>query len=316
MKKQRGRPLDGILLLNKPLGLSSNQALQTVKKIYFAQKAGHTGSLDPLATGMLPICFGEATKFSQFLLDADKEYETTAQFGIITTTADAEGEVVERYSVADLTKDKVLAILPQFRGETTQVPSMYSALKHQGKALYEWAREGITIEREARPIHIKKLELTAFDDEKKTANFIVQCSKGTYIRNLVEDIGRALGCGAYVSQLHRTSVGNLPLDMLTLPQLEAWRSEQAFAPLDACILPLDVLAKNIPKWILTPWQANQLLNGQVPAECSLPATPLVALYNEKQAFLGLAEIDNSGTVTVKRLINQSMLTPRAEKICE
>src|SRR3990167_2002520 len=193
--------VDGILLLNKPLGLTSNAALQQVKRYYHAEKAGHTGSLDPLATGMLPICFGEATKFSQYVLLSDKTYLATGLLGTKTSTGDAEGEIIASIDKVNVSEDALLAVLKGFQGETLQLPSMFSALKHQGIPLYRYARKGIVIEREPRPIQIHELQLVGYDGKQFVIK--VSCTKGTYIRNLIEDIGEKLGTFAYVNQLHR-----------------------------------------------------------------------------------------------------------------
>lgn len=218
-KRRKGRAINGVLLLDKPHGLSSNHALQTVKRIYFAQKAGHTGALDPLATGMLPICLGEGTKFSQFLLDTDKTYQVTAKLGIRTTTSDAGGEVVSEKEV-NVSDEQLSEALDSFRGTTKQTPSMYSALKYQGKPLYKYAREGIEVPRESRDITVFSLELLRFEHEEVELN--IHVSKGTYIRTIVDDLGELLGCGAHVSDLRRLAVGDYPVDkMVTLSQLEA-----------------------------------------------------------------------------------------------
>src|SRR3990167_9071748 len=204
-RKHKGRNLSGLLVLDKPVGITSNAALQQVKALYQASKAGHTGSLDPLASGMLIICFGEATKFSQYLLDADKTYEVHAKLGEKTTTGDAEGEIVTRQSVPTFSKNEIEKVLENFRGEIRQIPSMYSAIKYQGKPLYEYARAGIEVERQARPIFIYELVLRSI--EKQECHLFVHCSKGTYIRTLIENIGDKLRCGAHVAGLRRLSIG-------------------------------------------------------------------------------------------------------------
>ena len=207
-RRQRGRPVSGVFILNKPSGMSSNDALQRVKYLMFADKAGHTGSLDPLATGVLPICLGEATKFSHFLLDSDKGYRSTFRFGIQTETGDSDGGVVAQQSAAKLNKKAVEKAIAPFRGDIMQVPSMYSALKHNGEPLYKLARQGITVEREARPCTIFQYDLLDFRaGEVAEADVFVHCTKGTYIRTLAEDLGKALGVGAHVSMLHRTQAG-------------------------------------------------------------------------------------------------------------
>ncbi len=202
-RRRKGRPINGVILLDKPTGISSNDALQKVKRIYFAEKAGHTGALDPLATGMLPICLGEATKFSQFLLDSDKRYRVIAKLGERTNTSDSDGEVVETRPV-DVTLDKLKACIDQFRGESDQVPSMFSALKYQGKPLYEYARKGIEVPRESRKITVYEIVLHRFEGDE--VEMEVHCSKGTYIRTIVDDLGEMLGCGAHVTMLRRTGV--------------------------------------------------------------------------------------------------------------
>src|SRR5579862_9142002 len=225
------RQIHGILLLDKPLGMTSNAALQKVKRLFNAKKAGHTGSLDPLATGMLPICFGEATKFSQFLLESDKCYQVEAKLGVKTRTGDAEGEVIAVKPVMDLTCERLEAVLSQFVGQIQQIPPMYSALKIQGKPLYELARQGIEIPREARSVQIYRLQLIDFQAE--TLKFEVQCSKGTYVRTLVEDIGELLGCGAHVSALRRTVV--LPYNEIKMYTLDALEEIHQQFGMDALI---------------------------------------------------------------------------------
>jgi tRNA pseudouridine55 synthase len=246
--------VDGVLLIDKPVGLSSNDALTRVKRIVNAKKAGHTGTLDPFATGLLPLCFGEATKFSQDLLEADKTYLATVHLGITTTTGDTEGEVLETRDV-DVTTEQVEAALARFRGPILQVPPMYSALKRDGKALYEYAREGVTLEREARPVTIHELELVAIAAPFLTMR--VTCSKGTYVRVLGEDIGAALGCGAHLSALRRVQVGSLTTaNMVTLEELQAHEN-----PL-SLLAPVDALLSTFPRVDLTPELEKRFLNGQ------------------------------------------------------
>nr|WP_223469137.1 tRNA pseudouridine(55) synthase TruB [Massilia soli] len=246
--------VDGVLLLDKPVGLSSNDALIKAKRVLNAKKAGHTGTLDPFATGLLPLCFGEATKFSQDLLEADKTYETTVHLGITTNTGDTEGEAIATRDVA-VTVEQIEAVLAQFRGPILQVPPMYSALKRDGKAYYEYAREGITLEREARPVTI--LDLTFLSYEAPFLKLSVTCSKGTYIRVLGEDIGNALGCGAHLKALRRTQVGALTTDgMITLEALQA-----DAAPL-ALLAPVDALLSSFPAVMLTEDLARRFLQGQ------------------------------------------------------
>jgi len=295
-------PINGVLLLNKSLGMSSNIALQRAKRIFNAEKAGHTGSLDPLATGMLPICFGEATKFSQFLLDADKTYVATGKLGEKTETADAEGAVIETKPVPELTPAAFEAVLDKFRGQSQQVPSMYSALKHQGRPLYELARQGMTVERAARAIHIHQLDLVDLSGDNFTIK--VQCSKGTYIRNLVEDIGDEIGCGAHVTQLDRIGVANFTQNMYTLAELEQIQA-QSVDELYKCLLPIDILVKALAKCELTNAQAKLLLQGQlVDFKGKNSQVGVHALYNEQHQFIGVGEILADGKIKAKRMMRQ------------
>lgn len=246
--------VDGVLLLDKPVGLSSNDALIKAKRVLNAKKAGHTGTLDPFATGLLPLCFGEATKFSQDLLEADKTYETTVHLGITTNTGDTEGEAVDRREV-NVTREQIEVVLAQFRGPIMQVPPMYSALKRDGKAYYEYAREGIVLEREARPVTI--LDLKFLDYKSPFLKLSVTCSKGTYIRVLGEDIGKALGCGAHLNALRRTQVGPLTVEgMVTLETLQANP-----APL-SMLAPVDALLSSFPAVSLNDELARRFLQGQ------------------------------------------------------
>lgn len=250
------RQLDGVLLFDKPLELSSNTALQKVRRLYRAEKAGHTGTLDPLATGLLPVCFGEATKFTHDLLDADKRYRATLHLGQRTATGDAEGKIIEQREVA-VKEDSLRRVLAAFTGEILQLPPMYSALKHQGKPLYEYIRQGQTIERAARPVVIRELTLQSWVDDELVLD--VRCSKGTYVRTLAEDIGEALGCGAHLSGLRRSGIGDFGLAQAsTLETLESMDEAQR----DACLLPLDSLVLNLPKLALDAVQAWRLAQGQ------------------------------------------------------
>lgn len=302
-KKVRGRVLNGILLLNKPYAMSSNQALQRVKGIYFAQKAGHTGSLDPLATGMLPICFGEATKFSQFLLDADKHYQVTAQLGVRTTTCDAEGEVISTHATATLTEEKIEHTLKQFRGAIEQIPSMFSALKHQGVPLYKLARQGIEVERKSRTVQINSLSIIDFDQQNARLTLDVKCSKGTYIRNLIDDLGQALACAAHVKNLHRLSVANFSSKhMYTLEALQDLREQRAFTVLDSFLLLVEAISKDLPYLKLTAAAAFRLQQGQVLNDIVFPNVGLVNLYGENDNFLGIGEVAANRTLIAKRLL--------------
>lgn len=252
---KKGRDLvDGVLLLDKPVGLSSNDALIRAKRVMHAKKAGHTGTLDPFATGLLPLCFGEATKFSQDLLEADKTYETTVHLGVATSTGDTEGEAIATRPVA-VTREQIEDVLARFRGPIMQVPPMYSALKRDGKAYYEYAREGITLEREARAVAIHKLEFISY--EAPMLKLLVTCSKGTYIRVLGEDIGKALGCGAHLNALRRIQVGALKAEgMITLAALQA--SERPLA----LLAPVDALLSSFPQVVLSGPLARRFLQGQ------------------------------------------------------
>jgi tRNA pseudouridine55 synthase len=290
--------VDGVLLIDKPVGLSSNDALTKVKRIVNAKKAGHTGTLDPFATGLLPLCFGEATKFSQDLLEADKTYDAVVHLGVTTTTGDTEGEVVETRPV-DVTPEKIEAALARFRGPIMQIPPMYSALKRDGKALYEYAREGIVLEREARPVTIHKLEMLGYDAPMLAIR--VTCSKGTYVRVLGEDIGAALGCGAHLNALRRIGVGALTVDgMVTLEQLQAHDN-----PL-ALLAPVDALLSSFPRVDLTPELAARFLNGQRLALNREPVTlpdaqGRVRVYHDGK-LLGTAILQDYGVLAPERLI--------------
>ncbi|MCS0808938.1 tRNA pseudouridine(55) synthase TruB [Massilia agilis] len=271
--------VDGVLLLDKPVGLSSNDALIKAKRVLNAKKAGHTGTLDPFATGLLPLCFGEATKFSQDLLEADKTYEATVHLGVMTTTGDTEGSVVEGREV-DVTLEQIEAALARFRGPIMQVPPMYSALKRDGKALYEYAREGVTLEREARPVTIHGLDFIGY--EAPFLKIRVTCSKGTYVRVLGEDIGAALGCGAHLTALRRTGVGGLTSEhMITLEALQAHPDPRSL------LAPVDALLSSFPRIDLTDDLAKRFLHGQ---RLALGKEPAVAVPAEQ----GRARIYHNG----------------------
>ncbi|RDI42461.1 tRNA pseudouridine(55) synthase TruB [Aquicella lusitana] len=296
------RQVHGILLLDKPIDITSNAALQKVKRLFSAKKAGHTGSLDPLATGMLPLCFGEATKFSQFLLESDKTYHVVVKLGVQTTTGDAEGEVVATAPVVDVTTDRIEQVMKTFLGEIEQVPPMYSAIKHQGKPLYELARRGIEVAREPRRIRIFSIKLEQLKQDECT--FSVHCSKGTYIRTLAEDIGRALGCGGHVIALRRLTVmpyGNA--QMYTLSTLEAIAETTGYEGLAACLLPVETAVQVYPAVKLSTSAAFYLRMGQpVRAPFTLD-TPLVRLLTEDARFLGVGEVMSDGRVKPHRLLS-------------
>lgn len=294
--KRIKRAINGVLLLDKPLGFSSNQALQKVKWLYQASKAGHTGSLDPLATGLLPICLGEATKFSHFLLDADKSYRALIRLGSTTTTADAEGEVLTRAEV-NVDRVQLEQVLQRFVGDIVQVPPMYSALKHEGKALYEYARAGVDIERKGREVTIHEIVLERFEGE--LLEVVVSCSKGTYIRTLAEDIGHALGCGAHLGGLRRLTTAHLKLeDAVTIEQLEA------LAPTarDAMLLPVEATIDNLPQVVVDSESAYYLKRGQYVWKSGFNQRGPFRIYAETGEFLGLGEQTAEGKIAPRRLI--------------
>lgn len=308
-KKRKGRPINGVLLLDKPYEMSSNSALQKVKRLYFAQKAGHTGALDPLATGMLPICLGEGTKFSQFLLDTDKTYQVTAKLGIRTTTSDIDGEVVCEKPV-NVSPEQLAKALDSFRGTTKQVPSMYSALKYQGQPLYKYAREGIEVPRESRDITVFRLDLLRFEGDE--VDLDIHVSKGTYIRTIVDDLGELLGCGAHVAHLHRSAVGNYPTDrMVSMETLEALleKAQSEDVPpslyLDPLLLPMTTACDGIPVVFVDEMSANFLRHGN-PVQCAnAPIDGLVQVFigedEETGEFIGVGQIDDDGLVAPKRI---------------
>ena len=301
-RKNRGRKLNGILLLDKPIGLSSNEALQRVKRMYNAQKAGHTGSLDPLASGLLPVCFGEATKLSAFLLDADKSYRTECVLGEKTSTGDAEGEIIETRPIPDFSKAQILEVLDSFVGTIEQLPPMYSALKKDGQPLYKLARQGIEVDRAARNVTIFNINLLANSLNRLTID--VHCSKGTYVRTLVEDIGEKLGCGAYVSSLTRNSVGVFQLrNGIGLSQVEALRDDKAFAAMDEQIIPMENALTDWPSIELSDDAAYYLKQGQPVLVPKAPTEGLVCLFKHKGDFLGIGQIQDDGLVAPKRLLS-------------
>ncbi|WP_137822646.1 tRNA pseudouridine(55) synthase TruB [Pseudomonas sp. D(2018)] len=298
--KRIRRNISGVLILDKPRGMSSNAALQKVRWLFNAEKAGHTGSLDPLATGVLPLCFGEATKFSQYLLDADKGYETLAQLGVTTSTGDAEGEVIERREVT-VGREDIEAQLPRFRGEIKQIPPMYSALKKDGQPLYKLARAGEVVEREARSVTIARLELLACENSQ--ARLAVACSKGTYIRTLVEDLGQALGCGAHVAELRRTQAGPFGLDQaISLETLEKAHAEGGNEALDQFLLPVDSGLEHWPLIQLTEHSAYYWLHGQPVRAPEAPKFGMMRVQDHTGRFIGIGEVSDDGRVAPRRLI--------------
>ena len=299
--RKRGRDIHGVFLLDKPQGMSSNDIMQKVKRIFQANKAGHTGALDPLATGMLPICLGEATKFSQFLLDADKRYLVTAKLGERTDTSDAEGQIVETREVKVKTPE-ILTALEQFRGDILQVPTMFSALKYNGKPLYEYARQGITVEREARPITIFELNFIEYNAPYLTLE--VHCSKGTYIRTLVDDLGEALGCGAHVTMLRRTAVADYPTEkMLDWHALQNLAEQQDLSLLDALLLPMDTAVAKLPALTLNESQTQGIGFGQrIKFDNPNRLQGQVRLFSHENRFLGVAVIDENNVIRPQRLV--------------
>ena len=307
-RRNRGRSVNGMFLLDKPAGLSSNKALQRVKAIYDANKAGHTGSLDPLATGILPICLGEATKFSQFLLLSDKHYRSTFTLGVVTDTGDCDGSEVDRIDASGITRADVELAMDKFRGEIEQIPSMYSALKHQGQPLYKLARQGLVVEREPRAVTVYRYEIIDFrPGVEAQLDVEVHVSKGTYVRSLAEDLGRALGCGGHVSALRRHRAG--PFDesqIMTLDNLEEQSRCLGQQGLDGLLKPMDIavgdrmaveLSSVVAGYFMLgqPVMSNQAFrNGQ--------EGDIVRVFRDDGAFLGIGEINQDGQVAPKRLV--------------
>jgi tRNA pseudouridine55 synthase len=294
-KKSLKREIDGVFLLNKPLGFSSNQALKKIQWLFNAKKAGHTGTLDPMASGLLPICIGEATKFSNRLLEANKTYIATIQLGVTTTTGDQEGEVVNQKDVV-LKPNQLEETLQQFTGDITQTPPMFSALKFEGKPLYEYARQGIEIERKSRQVTIYDITLNKI--EESIVILEVSCSKGTYIRTLAEDIGHALGCGAYLKGLERTQTGNFQLsDALTIEAIEA----MSMASREETLLPVDALLEGLSSIKLTLTETEAIKKGQA-IDFNGKNDNELRLYGASGQFLGVGQPDLQGRLFPKRLI--------------
>jgi len=307
-RKRKGRPINGVLILDKPPGMSSNRALQQAKRLFFVAKAGHTGSLDPLATGVLPLCFGEATKFSQFLLEADKRYRSTFRFGMTTTTGDADGDVMSEMATDILTEEEVEKHLQQFSGEIEQIPSMFSALKFNGQPLYKLAREGKEVERKARKVTIFEIKLLAFrPGPAAEADVEVHCSKGTYIRSIAEDLGHELGCGAHVKALHRSAAGAFHEGQsISLDALVAELGEQGPEVLDHHLLPMDAPVEDLPAITLPESTGyyfglgNPVMDTQVFAAGE--EGDMVRVFLENDDFLGIGVITDDGRVAPKRLV--------------
>lgn len=298
-RRKSGREIHGLLLLDKAVGITSNAALQAVKRLYQAKKAGHTGSLDPLASGVLPVCLGEATKISSFLLNTDKRYRVTIQLGVVTDTGDAEGRVIERHPVPVLTQQAVEAVLIRFTGEISQVPPMYSALKHNGERLYDLARKGVVVERDSRRVTIHELSLAGFTES--ALDLEVHCSKGTYIRTLAEEIGRALGCGGSVSRLRRTAVGALEIGgSFTFERLKEMAGD---ADRLACLLPVDAALASLPGIKLNEDLVYFIRRGQAVFVPKAPLQGRVRIYDERGMFLGIGEMLDNGKVGPRRMLS-------------
>lgn len=320
MRKRKGRAVDGVLLLNKPAGMTSNHALQRAKRLFFVEKAGHTGALDPLATGVLPLCFGEATKFSQFLLDADKGYRVCIQLGVATDTCDADGAVIAEASAASVSRADIEKALKPLMGDILQVPPMYSALKLNGQPLYKMARQGVEVERAPRAVTIYKMDILDFrPGERAEVDLDILCSKGTYIRSIAVDLGNALGCGGHVKVLHRSQAGLFTEDeCVTLEELEdefhAVRDEDgddaAFAALDDFLLGADAPVASLPEVVLPEHtgyyfrQGNPVMHSQIYriAEQGAIVRVFCAIGDQEPKFLGLGEINDEGGVAPKRII--------------
>ncbi|MBB6522990.1 tRNA pseudouridine(55) synthase TruB [Pseudoteredinibacter isoporae] len=312
-KRFKGRAIDGVLVLHKDGGMTSNDALQKAKRLFFAAKAGHTGALDPLATGVLPLCFGEATKFSQYLLDADKRYRSTFCLGVSTETGDSDGEVRARHSVSGLTEEQIAKALDNFRGDIQQVPSMYSALKHQGQPLYKLARQGIVVEREPRSVTVYELKLLDYrsaerlGEEYAELDVEVFCSKGTYIRSIAEDLGESLGCGAHVSVLHRMAAGPFEeTQAISLEALSEERGEGLAEQLDHHLLRVDAPVAQLPSLTLPDDSAYYFKQGNAVMDAQVyrlgDEGDMVRVFDSAERFLGVAELTDDGRVAPKRLL--------------
>ncbi|MGF1613076.1 MAG: tRNA pseudouridine(55) synthase TruB [Gammaproteobacteria bacterium] len=299
-RRRVGRDVCGILLLDKPAGIGSNEALQAVKRLFQARKAGHTGSLDRLATGLLPLCFGEATKISGFLLGANKRYRAMFRLGQKTTTGDAEGDVIGRRPVPDFSDQELKVAVQSFRGPIEQVPPMHSALKLQGQRLYKLAHQGLNVYRKARPVTIHDLRILRREPERLEVE--VHCSKGTYVRTLAEDIGEALGCGAHVESLRR--IGSGPFDdssLVTLSQLQAVALE-SLAALDSLLCPMEAAIADWPDVNLPEEVAYYVRRGQAVLVPHAPTQGWVKIYGQRKGFLGLGEVLEDGRIAPRRLL--------------
>lgn len=302
-RNRRGRPVHGVLLLDKPAGMTSNDALQKVKRLLRAQKAGHTGSLDPMATGLLPICLGEATKVSAFLLDADKRYRFTVRLGVRTDSGDADGQVLESRPVDGVDRATIERAVAAFRGEIEQIPPMHSAVKQGGKPLYEYAHRGESVERQARATTIHDIAVAGFDGLEVTLD--VHCAKGTYVRTLADDLGEALGCGGHIVWLRRIGAGPfVDPAMVPLETLEAVAERDGAAALDAYLEPIDAALADWPRVDVSADVADFLRQGQGVQVPKSPASGLLRLYERGGAFIGMGRVLDDGRVGPKRLMNR------------
>ena len=298
-RRPRGRAVNGILVLDKPVGVGSNEVLQRVKRLYRARKAGHTGSLDRLASGLLPICFGEATKLSGYLLNADKHYVATFRLGVTTSTGDAEGEVVSRREVPAFRASQIERAVARFRGEIEQIPPMHSALKHKGKRLYQLAHEGIVVERQPRPVTIRRFDVLHAEGDRMEVEIL--CSKGTYVRTLAEDLGTVLGCGASVAALRRVGAGPFTAgDMMDLATIESLASEGPGA-LDASLRPMEAAVSQWPRVQLPEGVAFYLRKGQPVLVPHSPTEGWVRIHSERAGFIGVGEVLDDGRIAPRRL---------------
>jgi tRNA pseudouridine55 synthase len=300
MTRKRGLDIHGIVLLDKPAGISSNRALQKVRGIFQARKAGHTGSLDPFATGMLPICLGEASKTAAFMLEAGKRYEATARLGEATATGDLEGRIIQSCPVPEIDPENLAGVMEQFVGKIEQIPPMYSALKHQGRPLYEYARAGVEIDRPARPVTIHQIELLNW--QSPDLSFSVHCSKGTYIRTLAEDIAKALGSCAYLVQLRRTAAE--PFDGFPMQTLEHLQQASDQDELQGCLLPVDAGLAGWPKVNVDSDQQHKFRHGnRFPISVADPEISQLRVYGPDDDLLGLAELTSEGLLKPTRVFN-------------
>lgn len=301
-RRSRGRDVNGVIALDKPIGMSSNDAVQRVKRLFSAKKVGHTGSLDPLATGVLPLCLGEATKFSQYLLASDKKYWTKLKLGVATDSGDADGQVISTGSVEGITREAIDEALDAFRGDFDQVPSMFSAVKHNGQPLYKLARQGIEVERKARPVTVFENEILAFEGDELTLS--IHCSKGTYVRTIAEELGEALGCGAHVTALRRTMAGPFGEDdLVTIEEIETARENHV---LDDLLQPVASAVRQWPSVTLSSATAFYVKQGQPVIVPHAPTEGWVRLVEDDDdvvgGFLGVGEVLSDGRIAPRRLV--------------